>query len=991
MKRNWQPEELLEYWTLLPKELELLAHKNPQNRLIFALLLKFFQMEAKFPESDHEIPAVVVNYVTQQLSITPSVYQDCNWQGRSVKYYRKKIRELFGFREATINDAEELVNWLTEQALIYELKFEQLESAAFDRLRELKIEPPTLNRLERITRSALHSFEENFFQKTVAQLSSRTKEQIDNLFKPHPLENQSDEEVTQLDVDSSELSIWNELKLDPGRIGVESFQKSIEKLSILRQLDLPPDLFTTIPTKILQKYKQRVVVEYPKDLRRHPEPIRYTLVAIFALVRSQEIIDNLVELIIQIVHRIGAKAEKRVDQELLQDFKKVNGKTNLLFQMAEASLQQPDGVIREVIFPIVGETTLKNLVKEYKSTGNVYRERVYTVMRSSYGRHYRRILPLILEQLEFRSNNDVHRPVIQALLLLKKYAHSSQRYYDITENIPIEGVLRNGWQELILEKSSDGDLKVNRINYELSVLQALRDKLRCKEIWVVGAYRYRNPESDLPTDFEAQRVAYFQALQQPSDVEEFIADLQQQMQSALIQLESGLSKNKYVLIKNQVKSRICVSPIPPQSEPINLGRLKTEINRRWARTSLLDVLKETDLRVNFTEHFQSVLTREVLESELLQKRLLLCLYGLGTNTGLKRLSDDIGGNNYQELLYVKRCYIQKQQLRNAITNVANAIFQARLKHIWGEGTSACASDSKKFGAWDQNLMTEWHIRYGGRGVMIYWHVEKNSVCIYSQLKTCSSSEVAAMIEGLLRHCTEMKVEKNFVDSHGQSEVAFAFCHLLGFQLMPRIKRINVQKLYLPINGSGSDYPNLQPVLTRTINWDLIRQQYDQMIKYATALRLGIAETDAILKRFTRGNLLHPTYQALCELGKAVKTIFLCQYLHSAELRREINEGLNVVENWNSANSFIFYGKGGELATNRLEDQELAILSLHLLQISLVYINTLMIQQVLSQPQWMKLMTKLDLRALSPLIWLHINPYGTFNLDMNERLPIETAA
>jgi hypothetical protein len=51
----------------------------------------------------------------------------------------------------------------------------------------------------------------------------------------------------------------------------------------------------------------------------------------------------------------------------------------------------------------------------------------------------------------------------------------------------------------------------------------------------------------------------------------------------------------------------------------------------------------------------------------------------------------------------------------------------------------------------------------------------------------------------------------------------------------------------------------------------------------------------------------------------------------------------------------------------------------------------MIQQVLSQPEWMKLMTKLDLRALSPLIWLHINPYGTFKLDMNERLPIETAA
>ena len=101
-------------------------------------------------------------------------------------------------------------------------------------------------------------------------------------------------------------------------------------------------------------------------------------------------------------------------------------------------------------------------------------------------------------------------------------------------------------------------------------------------------------------------------------------------------------------------------------------------------------------------------------------------------------------------------------------------------------------------------MTEWHIRYGGRGVMIYWHVEKRSVCIYSQLKRCSSSEVAAMIEGVLRHCTEMSVEKNYVDSHGQSEVAFAFCHLLGFELLPRLKGISRQKLYRPKAGSPGD-------------------------------------------------------------------------------------------------------------------------------------------------------------------------------------------
>jgi TnpA family transposase len=409
--------------------------------------------------------------------------------------------------------------------------------------------------------------------------------------------------------------------------------------------------------------------------------------------------------------------------------------------------------------------------------------------------------------------------------------------------------------------------------------------------------------------------------------------------------------------------------------------------RRWPMTNLLDVLKEVDLRVSFTDCFQSVASREMLNRATLQPRLLRCLYGLGTNTGLKRVLAGAPELSYPDLLYISRRYIHTTALREAIARVANATFAIRRPDIWGEGTTACASDAKKFGAWDQNLMTEWHIRYGGRGVMIYWHVEKKSVCIYSQLKRCSSSEVAAMIEGVLRHCTVMDIEQHYVDSHGQSEVAFALCHLLGFDLMPRLKAIAAQKLARPSAGNPDAYTNLQPILTQPINWTLIRQQYDDMIKYATALRLGTAEPEAILRRFTRSNLQHPTYRALLELGQAIKTIFLCQYLHTEALRQEINAGLNVVENWNSANGFIFYGKSGEIATNRLDDQEQAVLALHLLQMCLVYVNTLMIQEVLAEPAWMDRMTTEDFRALSPLVYSHMNPYGTFDLDMAARLPL----
>jgi len=218
-------------------------------------------------------------------------------------------------------------------------------------------------------------------------------------------------------------------------------------------------------------------------------------------------------------------------------------------------------------------------------------------------------------------------------------------------------------------------------------------------------------------------------------------------------------------------------------------------------------------------------------------------------------------------------------------------------------------------------------------------------------------------------------------------VAFAFCRLLGFQLLPRLKAIGKQRLYRPDTGQPDAYPNLQPVLTKPIDWELIRQQYDQMVRYATALRLGTAETEAILRRFTRKNRQHPTYTALAELGRAMKTIFLCRYLHSEALRREIHEGLNVIEQWNGANDFVFFARRGELSSNRRDDHEVSMLSLHLLQNCMVYINTLMLQRVLAKPEWAGRMTRTDLRALTPLIWDHVNPYGRFELDMSARLPL----
>ncbi len=103
-----------------------------------------------------------------------------------------------------------------------------------------------------------------------------------------------------------------------------------------------------------------------------------------------------------------------------------------------------------------------------------------------------------------------------------------------------------------------------------------------------------------------------------------------------------------------------------------------------------------------------------------------------------------------------------------------------------------------------------------------------------------------------------------------------------------------------------------------------------MIKYATAIRTGTASTEAILRRFMKANATHPTYQAMIELGRA-----------------------------------------------------------RILQAALVYVNMLMLQDLLAESEWADVLTAEDQRGLTPLFWPHVLPYGEVKLNMTSRLSLGT--
>jgi hypothetical protein len=276
MRREWSPEDVVACWTPVGSDWDLVANKSGPTRLGFVLMLKFFELEGRFPQFVEEFPQAAVDYVAEVVKVPAEELAKYDLSSRSAKGHRTQIREALGFRPATRADEERLTGWLADEVCPVELVEDRLREALLVQCRSDRIEPP--GRIERIVAAARARADRVFCAQTVARLGEVCAGRLLEL-------------VAEGNEDGTALLA--SLKRDPGAVGLDSLLTEITKLTAVRQFGLPEGLFADCSEKLVAAWRARAIKMYPSDFRDTGEDVRTTLLAALCASRQAEITDAL--------------------------------------------------------------------------------------------------------------------------------------------------------------------------------------------------------------------------------------------------------------------------------------------------------------------------------------------------------------------------------------------------------------------------------------------------------------------------------------------------------------------------------------------------------------------------------------------------------------------------------------------------------------------------------------------------------------------------
>jgi TnpA family transposase len=362
--------------------------------------------------------------------------------------------------------------------------------------------------------------------------------------------------------------------------------------------------------------------------------------------------------------------------------------------------------------------------------------------------------------------------------------------------------------------------------------------------------------------------------------------------------------------------------------------------------------------------------------------LLATIFALGCNIGISKAAK-ITNLNESDLEYARKWFLSVENLKEANEKVVETISKLELPNIYKQedGKLYTSSDGQKIINNTETLNANYSYKYGlaAKASVNYTHIDMRHILFHSTVISASEREAIYVVDGLL-HSKWVKSDIHSTDTFGSTEAVFGLCYLLGFDLVPRIKDLNEQTLYSIAPKYEYESKKYKLLPDRKINLDLIQGEWDDLLRLATSIKLGICSGSQILKRLNSYSRKNNLYLALRELGRLVKSLTILTYINDLKLRQTVEKLLNIVEHSNRFSKVVRFGNGGEMYIKEKEDQDIAESCKRLQENSIIlhnyyYLTNLL--QVQSDEQEKLKMLKI-IRLGSPISWVHINFFGKYN-------------
>lgn len=943
--------------------------RGQTQQVCFLILLKTTQRLARFlPVSD--IPYQVVSIVSRKMGLKkpPEEIKSYDRSGSKARHVLL-IRNHLNITPFEKN-AGKMARETAEKTARIKTELADVINVILEDLIKNRIELPAFRTLSDLATKAVVEANNEYFNLIFNALPETSVKRLDSL----------------LMAGGRPKSDWDLIRKDSGAPTVKNIRALINILKWLRKFPTLPEVIKSVPDRKIRQLSEEAMSMDAASIARLKEKRRYTLLLLGVRYKKARIYDDLGDMLIKRVRKMNRLGKQAMDAYHLKHINEAHNLINILRDVLSLS---PGKMSHKKFREIAGEKPEK--IIEKCDNFNAHANNNYLHFLPPYYKGIRAVLFQILNifRLRVAGADKSTEKIIQFLQSLHKVKApriplsttvTSENGFSKLLTLPTNWISES-WKVLIFQKKkiNPEDLAERRF-LEICAFCHIANELQTGDLYIPGAEHLSDYREQLISwdEYREKIKEYSDQAGIPVTGKRFVQSLKNRLNQTSVKVDQAFPDNEYVSIINgepHIK-RLSKSSVPKgfqNADEALLGKTK--------KTNIIDILRDSQHWIDWCKPFGPVTGMKAKISEQLTSYITTTFcYGCGL--GPSQTSRSIPGANRRHLSFIHDRHITENMLDEANIRVINSYKKFSLTRFWGQGKSASA-DGTKWNIYEKNLLSEYHIRYGGYGGIGYYHVADNYIAFFSRFIPCGVWEGIHILDGLMQHNSDLEPDTVYSDTQGQNAPIFGLAYLLGINLMPRIR--NWKNLTMFRSDGSQKYEHIDELFSDTINWPLIETNLKDMLRIALSVREGKITASTILKKLGTKSRKNKLYYAFRELGRATRTSFLLDYIHSLELRKAIQSGTNKSEAFNGFTKWVSFGKNATITANDREDQKKSIKFNQLVSNLIILHNADAMTKAINQLKAENFHISNEIKeALSPYRTEHINRFGVYQINISKK-------